>query len=64
MGPGKVYPRTLERRLRPNVQSGFRRNNMDSNLGSWEFAHPVFICFLDLTTECLIGTNVGGTAGV
>ena len=37
---------------------------MDSNLGSWEFAHPDFICFLDLTTECLPGTNVGGTAGV
>ena len=37
---------------------------MDSNLESWEFAHLVFIVFLDLTTECLPGTTVGGTAGV
>ena len=51
--PGKVYSRVLERRLRLIVEP-------DSVLavdqlftlagllgGSWEFAHPVYMCFVD-----------------
>uniref|UniRef100_A0A8C2ZPF1 Reverse transcriptase domain-containing protein n=1 Tax=Cyclopterus lumpus TaxID=8103 RepID=A0A8C2ZPF1_CYCLU len=62
--PGKAYARVLERRLRPLVepriqdeQCGFRpgRGTVDqlftlSRLleGSWEFAQPVYMCFVDL----------------
>ncbi|KAK3523662.1 hypothetical protein QTP70_006725 [Hemibagrus guttatus] len=34
--PGKVYSRVLERRVRPELE------------GSWEFAQPVNMCFVDL----------------
>ncbi|KAK3508205.1 hypothetical protein QTP70_017467 [Hemibagrus guttatus] len=34
--PGKVYSRVLERRVRPVLK------------GSWEFAQPVHMCFVDL----------------
>ncbi|KAK3515797.1 hypothetical protein QTP70_032936 [Hemibagrus guttatus] len=34
--PGKVYSRILERRVRPVLE------------GSWEFAQPVHMCFVDL----------------
>ncbi|KAK3551381.1 hypothetical protein QTP70_016644 [Hemibagrus guttatus] len=34
--PGKVYSRVLERRIRPVLE------------GSWEFAQPVHMCFVDL----------------
>uniref|UniRef100_A0AAQ6INE0 ribonuclease H n=1 Tax=Anabas testudineus TaxID=64144 RepID=A0AAQ6INE0_ANATE len=62
--PGKVYARVLERRIRPLVepriqeeQCGFRpgRGTLDQRHtlarvleGSWEFAHPVYMCFVDL----------------
>uniref|UniRef100_A0AAQ6IH68 Reverse transcriptase domain-containing protein n=1 Tax=Anabas testudineus TaxID=64144 RepID=A0AAQ6IH68_ANATE len=62
--PGKVYARVLERRIRPLVepriqeeQCGFRpgRGTLDQLhtlarvlKGSWEFAHPVYMCFVDL----------------
>ena len=62
--PGKVYARVLERRIRPIVepriqeeQAGFRpgRGTLDQLYtlrqvleGSWEFAHPVHMCFVDL----------------
>ncbi|KAL0152538.1 hypothetical protein M9458_052261 [Cirrhinus mrigala] len=62
--PGKVYTRVLERRIRPIVkpriqeeQCGFRpgRGTMDQLYtlfrvleGSWEFAQPVHMCFVDL----------------
>uniref|UniRef100_A0A3B3BLN8 Reverse transcriptase domain-containing protein n=2 Tax=Oryzias melastigma TaxID=30732 RepID=A0A3B3BLN8_ORYME len=62
--PGKVYARVLERRVRPIVepqiqeqQCGFRpgRGTVDQLYtlfrvleGSWEFAHPVHMCFVDL----------------
>ena len=62
--PGKVYSRVLERRIRPIVkpriqeeQCGFRpgRGTLDQLYtlcraleGSWEFAQPVHICFVDL----------------
>ena len=62
--PGKVYSRVLERRLRPIVepqiqeeQCGFRpgRGTVDQLFtlagllaGAWEFAHPVYMCFVDL----------------
>ncbi|KAK3574271.1 hypothetical protein QTP86_004382 [Hemibagrus guttatus] len=62
--PGKVYSRVLEWRVRPLVkpriqeeQCGFRpsRGTLDQlyNLhrvleGSWEFAQPVHMCFVDL----------------
>lgn len=62
--PGKAYSRVLERRLRPTVepriqeeQCGFRpgRGTVDQLFtlagllaGSWEFAHPVHMCFVDL----------------
>ncbi|KAL0169720.1 hypothetical protein M9458_034316, partial [Cirrhinus mrigala] len=62
--PGKVYARVLERRIRPIVepriqeeQCGFRpgRGTMDQLYtlfrvleGSWEFAQPVHMCFVDL----------------
>ncbi|KAK7881169.1 hypothetical protein WMY93_029578 [Mugilogobius chulae] len=62
--PGKVYSRVLERRLRPVVepriqeeQCGFRpgRGTLDQLYtfhrvleGSWEFAQPVHMCFVDL----------------
>ncbi|KAK3548138.1 hypothetical protein QTP70_004870 [Hemibagrus guttatus] len=62
--PGKVYFRILERRVRPLVepqiqeeQCGFRpsRGTLDQLYtfhrvleGSWEFAQPVHMCFLDL----------------
>ncbi|KAK3510818.1 hypothetical protein QTP70_022736 [Hemibagrus guttatus] len=62
--PGKVYSRVLERRIRPLVepriqeeQCGFRpsRGTLDQLYtlhrvleGSWEFAQPVHMCFVDL----------------
>uniref|UniRef100_A0A671WJG1 Reverse transcriptase domain-containing protein n=1 Tax=Sparus aurata TaxID=8175 RepID=A0A671WJG1_SPAAU len=62
--PGKVYSRVLERRIRPIVepriqeeQCGFRpgRGTLDQLYtlrrvleGSWEFAQPVHMCFVDL----------------
>ena len=62
--PGKAYARVLERRLRPLVepqiqeeQCGFRpgRGTVDQLFtlarlleGSWEFAQPVYMCFVDL----------------
>uniref|UniRef100_A0AAR2LJT3 Reverse transcriptase domain-containing protein n=1 Tax=Pygocentrus nattereri TaxID=42514 RepID=A0AAR2LJT3_PYGNA len=62
--PGKVYAKVLERRLRPIVepqieeeQCGFRpgRGTMDQLFtlsqiveGAWEFANPVYMCFVDL----------------
>ncbi|KAL0203001.1 hypothetical protein M9458_001019, partial [Cirrhinus mrigala] len=62
--PGKVYARVLERRIRPIVepriqeeQCGFHpgRGTMDQLYtlfrvleGSWEFAQPVHMCFVDL----------------
>ena len=62
--PGKAYARELERRLRPIVESqiqeeqcGFRpgHGTVDQLFtlagipeGSWEFAHPVYMCFVDL----------------
>ncbi|KAI3357062.1 hypothetical protein L3Q82_015445 [Scortum barcoo] len=62
--PGKVYARVLERRIRPMVTLGFRRNNavfvpgrgtVDQLYtlhrvleGLWEFAQPVHMCFVDL----------------
>jgi len=62
--PGKVYSRVLERRLWPIVepqlqeeQCGFRpgRGTVDQLFtlvgllgGSWEFAHPVYMYFVDL----------------
>ncbi|KAK3564781.1 hypothetical protein QTP86_026411, partial [Hemibagrus guttatus] len=62
--PGKVYSRILERRVRPLVepriqeeQCGFRpsRGTLDQLYtlhrvleGSWEFAQPVHMCFVDL----------------
>ena len=62
--PGEVYSRVLERRLRPIVepriqeeQCGFRpgRGTLDQLYtlhrvleGSWEFARPVHMCFVDL----------------
>ncbi|KAK7916392.1 hypothetical protein WMY93_012153 [Mugilogobius chulae] len=62
--PGKVYSRILERRIRPMVepriqeeQCGFRpgRGTLDQLYtlhrvleGSWEFAQPVHMCFVDL----------------
>ncbi|KAK3542751.1 hypothetical protein QTP70_001881 [Hemibagrus guttatus] len=38
--PGKVYSRVLERRVRPVLK------------GSWEFAQPVHMCFVDLEKAC------------
>ncbi|KAK3533936.1 hypothetical protein QTP70_034935, partial [Hemibagrus guttatus] len=62
--PGKVYSRVLERRVRPLVepwiqeeQCGFRpsRGTLDQLYtlhrvleGTWEFAQPVHMCFVDL----------------
>ncbi|CAM4549683.1 unnamed protein product [Leuciscus chuanchicus] len=62
--PGKVYARILERRTRPIVepwiqeeQCGFRpgRGTLDQLYtlsrdleGSWEFAQPIHMCFVDL----------------
>uniref|UniRef100_A0A672ZD16 Reverse transcriptase domain-containing protein n=1 Tax=Sphaeramia orbicularis TaxID=375764 RepID=A0A672ZD16_9TELE len=62
--PGKVYSKVLERRIRPIVepqiqeeQCGFRpsRGTLDQLYtlhrvleGSWEFAQPVHMCFVDL----------------
>ncbi|KAK3533963.1 hypothetical protein QTP70_034997 [Hemibagrus guttatus] len=62
--PGKVYSRVLERRVRPLVepriqeeQCSFRssRGTLDQLYtlhrvleGSWEFAQPVHMCFVDL----------------
>jgi len=62
--PGKVYARVLKRRLRPLVepqiqdqQCGFRpgRGTVEQLFtlerileGSWEFAQPVYMCFVDL----------------
>ncbi|KAK3567863.1 hypothetical protein QTP86_027338 [Hemibagrus guttatus] len=62
--PGKVYSQVLERRVRPLVepriqeeQCGFRpgRGTLDQLYtlhrvleGSWEFAQPVHMCFVDL----------------
>ncbi|KAK3516631.1 hypothetical protein QTP70_022033 [Hemibagrus guttatus] len=62
--PGKVYSRVLERRVRPLVepriqeeQCGFRPSRGTLHQlytlhrvleGSWEFAQPVHMCFVDL----------------
>ncbi len=62
--PGKVYARVLERRIRPIVepriqeeQCGFHpgRGTLDQFYtlsrvleGSWEFAQPIHMCFVDL----------------
>ncbi|KAI3371992.1 hypothetical protein L3Q82_006861 [Scortum barcoo] len=62
--PGKVYARVPERRIRPEVepqiqneQCGFRpgRGTLDQLYtlhrvleGLWEFAQPVYMCFVDL----------------
>ncbi|KAK3529274.1 hypothetical protein QTP70_024827, partial [Hemibagrus guttatus] len=62
--PGKVYSRVLERRVRPFIepqiqeeQCGFRpgRGTLEQLYtlhrvleGSWEFAQPVHMCFVDL----------------
>ena len=62
--PGKVYSKVLERRVRPIVepqieeeQCGFRpgRGTTDQLFtlsrileGAWEFAQPVYMCFVDL----------------
>ncbi len=62
--PGKVYARVLERRIRPIVepriqeeQCGFRPGGgtLDQLYtlsrmleGSWEFAQPIHMCFVDL----------------
>ncbi|KAK3522624.1 hypothetical protein QTP86_028195 [Hemibagrus guttatus] len=62
--PGKVYSRVLERRVRPLVepqiqeeQCGFRPSRVTLDQlytlcrvleGSWEFAQPVHMCFVDL----------------
>ena len=57
--PGKVYSRVLEKRLRPIVkpqiqeeQCGFRPGQLFTLAGllagAWEFAHPVYMCFVDL----------------
>uniref|UniRef100_A0AAV2MSF8 Endonuclease/exonuclease/phosphatase domain-containing protein n=1 Tax=Knipowitschia caucasica TaxID=637954 RepID=A0AAV2MSF8_KNICA len=62
--PSKVYSKVLERRLRPMIESriqeeqcGFRpgRGTLDQLYtlhrilkGSWEFAQPVHMCFVDL----------------
>ncbi len=62
--PGKVYSRVLERRLQPIVepqiqegQCGFCQGceTVDQLFtlagllgGAWEFAHPVYMCFVDL----------------
>ena len=62
--PRKVYSRVLERKIRPIVepqiqeeQCGFRlgRGTLDQLYtlhrvleGSWEFAQPAYICFVDL----------------
>ena len=62
--PGKVYSKVLERRIRPIVepqiqeeQCGFRpgRGTTDQLFtlsrileGAWEFAQPVYMCFVDL----------------
>uniref|UniRef100_A0A8C5CRJ5 Reverse transcriptase domain-containing protein n=1 Tax=Gadus morhua TaxID=8049 RepID=A0A8C5CRJ5_GADMO len=62
--PGKVYSKVLERRVRPIVepqieeeQCGFRpgRGTTDQLFtlarileGAWEYAHPVYMCFVDL----------------
>ena len=76
--PGKVYSRVLEKRLWPIVepqiqeeQCGFHpgRGPVDQLFtlagllaGAWEFAHPVYMCFVDL--EKSLGESCGGTAGV
>ncbi|KAK3532187.1 hypothetical protein QTP86_009294 [Hemibagrus guttatus] len=84
--PGKVYSRVLERRVRPLVepriqeeQCSFRpsRGTLDQLYtlhrvleGSWEFAQPVHMCFVDLEKafdrvplgilwEWEVGTNDG-----
>ena len=62
--PGKVYSKVLEWRVRPIVepqieeeQCGFRpgRGTTDQLFtlarileGTWEYAHPVYMCFVDL----------------
>ena len=62
--PGKVYSKVLERRVRPIVepqieeeQCGFcpGRGTTDQLFtlarileGAWEYAHPVYMCFVDL----------------
>uniref|UniRef100_A0AAQ4RS36 Reverse transcriptase domain-containing protein n=1 Tax=Gasterosteus aculeatus aculeatus TaxID=481459 RepID=A0AAQ4RS36_GASAC len=66
--PGKVYSKVLERRVRPIVeprieeeQCGFRpgRGTTDQLFtlsriieGAWEYAHPVYMCFVDLEKPC------------
>ncbi|GAA6099877.1 uncharacterized protein LOC114443009 [Tachysurus ichikawai] len=76
--PGKVYARVLERRIRPIVepriqeeQCGFRpgRGTLDHLYtltrlleGSWEFAQPVHMCFVDLEKafDCVPRGNLWG----
>ncbi len=81
--PGKVYARVLERRIWPIVepriqeeQCGFRsgRGTLDQLYtlsrvleGSWEFAQPIHMCFVDLEKafNCVPrGDPVEGTPGV
>ncbi|KAK3506039.1 hypothetical protein QTP70_003193, partial [Hemibagrus guttatus] len=62
--PGKVYSRVLERRVRPLVEPRIQEEQCDFRTsrgtldqlytlhrvleGSWEFAQPVHMCFVDL----------------
>ncbi|KAF7643867.1 hypothetical protein LDENG_00231770, partial [Lucifuga dentata] len=62
--PGKAYARVLEKKLRSTVESqiqeeqcGFRpgRGTVDQLFtltrtleGAWEYAQPVYMCFVDL----------------
>ncbi len=81
--PGKVYARVLERRIRQMVepliqeeQCGFRpgRGTLDQLYtltrvleGSWEFARPVHMCFVDLEKafDCVPCSILwGGALGV
>ena len=71
--PGKVYSGLLERRIRrivksqiQEVQCGFRpgRGTVDQLYtlgiileGAWEFAQPVYMCFVSLGESC------GGCSG-
>ncbi|KAL0200215.1 hypothetical protein M9458_003402, partial [Cirrhinus mrigala] len=78
--PGKVYARVLERRIRPIVepriqeeQCGFHpgRGTMDQLYtlfrvleGSWEFAQPVHMCFVDLEKAFVsLAGSCGGCSG-
>jgi len=50
--PRKVYSRVLERRLRPIVEPQLQEDQLFTLVGllgeAWEFAHPVYMCFVDL----------------